>query len=170
MGIETAAIIALSIAAASTAYSIEQSNKAAKAQKNVQETQAAQQKAVDLANRRQQLREERVRRAQIEQASAAMGATGSSGESGAISSLGAQVGANISNINMGANAASGITEQLGRVSTAQRNMQIAQGVSSLAGTVFQGTGGFGTIFGSNTPKINPPPTTNSTPIGGIKTS
>ena len=100
MGNEVA-IASLIVSMASTAYSISENRQAGKKQQEAQDISTAQQKSVDLANRRQQIREERIRRAQIEQAAANQGAGGSSGEAGAISALGSQMGANIASINHG---------------------------------------------------------------------
>jgi hypothetical protein len=174
MGIETAAlasyaaVASAAVGAASTAYSIHQQGKASDAQEEAQDISSAQQKSVDLANKRQQMREERIKRAQIEQAASNQGVGGSSGEAGAVSALGTQVGTNIATINQGAKAAQGIGNAMSTAAGYSHNAQIAQGVSSLAGTVFSGAGGFSTIFGTGT-GINPPPTETTTqqisPIG-----
>ena len=118
MGVETVALAALAVSSASTVYSIAEQRKAGKAQQEGQDIATAQQKSIDLANRRQQLREERIRRAQIEQAAANQGAGGSSGEAGAISALGSQVGSNIASISQGQLAASGISNAMSRAAGA----------------------------------------------------
>ena len=156
MGVETIAIAALAVSSASTVYSIAEQRKAGKAQQEGQDIATAQQKSVDLANKRQQLREERIRRAQIEQASANQGAGGSSGEAGAVSALGAQVGANVASINQGQMAAEGISGAMSKAAGATQRAQVAQGVASLSGTVFSGAGGFNSIFSSGS-GVNPPP-------------
>ena len=168
MGIETVAIAALAVTTASTAYSIAEQRKAGKAQQEGQDIATAQQKSVDLANKRQQLREERIRRAQIEQASANQGVGGSSGEAGAISALGAQVGANIASINQGQVAAEGISGAMSKAAGAGQRAQVAQGVASLSGTIFQASGGFGSIFGGGS-GINPPPATEQKQVSPIGT-
>ena len=168
MGIETVAIAALAVTTASTAYSIAEQRKAGKAQQEGQDIATAQQKSVDLANRRQQLREERIRRAQIEQAAANQGAGGSSGEAGAISALGSQVGANIASINQGQMAAAGISNAMSASAGHGQKAQVAQGVASLSGTIFQASGGFGSIFGGES-GINPPPATEQKQISPIGT-
>lgn len=162
------AVAALAITAASTAYSVDQQKKAGKAQQEGQDIASAQQKSVDLANRRQQIREERIRRAQIEQAAANQGAGGSSGEAGAISALGSQVGANIASINQGQLAASGISNAMSRAAGATQRAQVAQGVANLSGTIFQGAGGFGSVFGGES-GINPPPATGQKQVSPIGT-
>ena len=156
MGVETIAIAALAVSSASTVYSIAEQRKAGKAQQEGQDIATAQQKSVDLANRRQQLREERIRRAQIEQAAANQGAGGSSGEAGAISALGSQMGANIASINQGQMAAEGIGNAMSAAAGHGQKAQVAQGVASLSGTIFQGAGGFDSIFSSGS-GVNPPP-------------
>lgn len=167
MGTEVA-IAALVVSAASTAYSISESRQAGKKQQEAQDISTAQQKSVDLANRRQQIREERIRRAQIEQAAANQGAGGSSGEAGAISALGSQVGSNVASINQGQVAAAGISNAMSRAAGATQRAQVAQGVANLSGTIFQASGGFGSIFGGES-GINPPPATEQKQISPIGT-
>ncbi len=168
MGVETIAIAALAVSSASTVYSIAEQRKAGKAQQEGQDIATAQQKSVDLANRRQQLREERIRRAQIEQAAANQGAGGSSGEAGAISALGSQVGSNIASISQGQDAAGGISAAMSKATGATQRSQVAQGVASLSGTIFQASGGFGSIFGGES-GINPPPATEQKQVSPIGT-
>ena len=162
MGIEVAtaamyaAYASAAIGAASTVYNIQQQKKAGAAQEEAQDISTAQQKSVDFANRRQQLRAERIRRAQIEQASSNQGVGGSSGEAGAVSALGAQVGANVASINQGQMAAEGISGAMSKAAGATQRAQVAQGVASLSGTVFSGAGGFNSIFSSGS-GVNPPP-------------
>lgn len=162
------AVASLLITAASTAYSIEEQRKAGKAQQEGQDITTAQQKSVDLANRRQQIREERIRRAQIEQAAANQGAGGSSGEAGAISALGSQVGSNIASISQGQKAAEGIGNAMSAAAGSTQRAQVAQGVANLSGTIFQASGGFGSIFGGES-GINPPPATEQKQISPIGT-
>lgn len=168
MGVETIAIAALAVSSASTVYSIAEQRKAGKVQQEGLDIATAQRKSVDLANKRQQLREERIRRAQIEQASANQGVGGSSGEAGAVSALGAQVGANVASINQGQMAAEGISGAMSRAAGAGQRAQIAQGVASLSGTVFSGAGGFNSIFSFDS-GVNPPPSQSQqkqvSPIG-----
>lgn len=162
------AVASLLVTAASTAYSIEEQRKAGKAQQEGQDITTAQQKSVDLANRRQQIREERIRRAQIEQAAANQGAGGSSGEAGAISALGSQVGSNIASISQGQKAAEGIGNAMSAAAGSTQRAQVAQGVANLSGTIFQASGGFGSIFSSDS-GINPPPATEQKQISPIGT-
>lgn len=161
MGVEITAglvtqITSAAIAAGSTAYSIHEGGKAADAQQEAQDIATAQQKSVDLANKRQQLREERIRRAQIEQASVNQGVGGSSGEAGAISALGTQTGTNLGTINQGQMTATAISNSMTSAAQSQQKAQIAGGVANLSNTIFSSTGGFNTIFSSDT-TINPPP-------------
>lgn len=162
------AVASLLVTAASTAYGIEEQRKAGKAQQEGQDIATAQQKSIDLANRRQQIREERIRRAQIEQAAANQGAGGSSGEAGAISALGSQVGSNIASISQGQKAAEGIGNAMSAAAGSTQRAQVAQGVASLSGTIFQASGGFGSIFSSDS-GINPPPATEQKQISPIGT-
>lgn len=151
-----AAAASAAVGAASTAYNIHESGKAADKQQEAQDIATAQQQSVDLANKRQQLREERIRRAQIEQASVNQGVGGSSGEAGAISALGSQVGSNIASISQGQLAATGISNAMSAAASSTQRAQVAQGVASLSGTIFQGAGGFDSIFSSGS-GVNPPP-------------
>ena len=167
MGTEVA-IASLIVSMASTAYSISENRQAAKKQQEAQDISTAQQKSVDLANRRKQIREERIRRAQIEQAASNQGAGGSSGEAGAISALGSQVGSNIASISQGQVAATGISNAMSRAASATQRSQVAQGVASLSGTIFQASGGFGSIFGGES-GVNPPPATEQKQISPIGT-
>lgn len=167
MGTEVA-IGALLVSAASTAYSISENRQAGKEQQEAKDISTAQQKSVDLANRRQQIREERIRRAQIEQAAANQGAGGSSGEAGAISALGSQVGSNIASINQGQKAAEGIGNAMSAAAGSAQRAQVAQGVANLSGTIFQASGGFGSVFGGGS-GINPPPAQETKQISPIGT-
>ena len=167
MGTEVA-IASLIVSMASTAYSISENRQAGKKQQEAQDISTAQQKSVDLANRRQQIREERIRRAQIEQAAANQGAGGSSGEAGAISALGSQMGANIASINQGQVATAGISNAMSAAAGHGQKAQVAQGVASLSGTIFQASGGFGSIFGGES-GVNPPPATEQKQISPIGT-
>lgn len=162
------AVASLLVTAASTAYSIEEQRKAGKAQQEGQDIATAQQKSIDLANRRQQIREERIRRAQIEQAAANQGAGGSSGEAGAISALGSQVGSNVASISQGQKAAEGIGNAMSAAAGSTQRAQVSQGVASLSGTIFQASGGFGSIFSGDS-GINPPPATEQKQISPIGT-
>lgn len=168
MGLVAVVAAALAVTTASTVYSINEQKKAGKAQQEGQDIATAQQKSIDLANRRQQLREERIRRAKIEQAAANQGVGGSSGEAGAISALGSQVGSNIASISQGQVAANGISSAMSRAAGATQRAQVAQGVASLSGTIFQASGGFGSIFSSDS-GINPPPVTEQKQISPIGT-
>ena len=167
MGTELA-VASLIVSMASTAYSISENRQAGKKQQEAQDISTAQQKSVDLANRRQQIREERIRRAQIEQAAANQGAGGSSGEAGAISALGSQMGANIASINQGQKAAEGIGNAMSAAAGHGQKAQVAQGVASLSGTIFQASGGFESIFGGES-GINPPPATQQKQVSPIGT-
>lgn len=155
-GVEIAAAAALAASTAATAYGIVESGKAADDQQEAQDIATAQQKSVDLANKRQQLREERIRRAQIEQASVNQGVGGSSGEAGAISALGTQTGTNLGTINQGEMTATAISNSMTSAAKSKQKAQIAGGVATLSNTIFSSTGGFNTIFSSDT-SINPPP-------------
>lgn len=72
-----------------------QNRKAYKEQVKVQNEQKAQNQAAQLAERRNQIREERVKRARILQGAQNTGTTGSSGEAGAVGSLSSQLSANL---------------------------------------------------------------------------
>jgi len=96
-----AAISTIIAAAALTAtvYSVteqkKQAGKQADAQNKIRNEDIASNKAKQMAERRQQIREERIKRSRVLAASEASGTVGSSGEAGAIGSMNTQLGSNV---------------------------------------------------------------------------
>jgi hypothetical protein len=130
-----------------------ESNKKAQAEGEKMQGEARARNAADAANeRRAQIREERVRRARILQSAENTGVSGSSGEFGAMGSLSTTLSSNI-----GSN--------LGKLNSAQRSSEYAQNAAnfqgdasesmfkaqkmdslfSLSGSIFNASGGFGTL-------------------------
>lgn len=139
MGLE---VIASIVAITATAASIQQQGQAAKAQKKMRNEEKARNTAQQMAERRQQVREERIKRARVMQASENTGTAGSSGEIGAVSSIGSQLGANLgfnqSMIESG-NRISGYAQQ---AANAQTNASVFNSIAGMSGNV-------GSIFGSS---------------------
>lgn len=136
-------------------------DRAAEEQRGIQGEQKAANAEAAAAERRQQVREARIRRAQILQSAENTGTAASSGEVGALSSLSTQL-----NTNLGTNASS--LNRAGRISNmSQRaadagsqanqhmmNAGVYQGLSNLGGSIFQASGGWGTL-GSAMKSSNP---------------
>ena len=151
------AVTALYVAfAASTVYSIDQSekarssrNKAADKQKEAQAEQKASMAQQAAAERRSKIREERVRRARILQAGENTGTAGGSAEFGAMSGLATDLSANLG-FNLGqlqsANNRSNLLQDAADFSTAASNFQVnaqyGQQAQGLVGSIFS-TGAFG---------------------------
>lgn len=102
--------VMLVMSAVATYQQSKQQKAAVEDQKDAQRVAGNQQKAQDMLNKRKMLREERIRRGQILQQAENAGVSGASGETGALSSLQATIGANMSNMTMGAQAADAITK------------------------------------------------------------
>jgi hypothetical protein len=92
----TMAYVAIAVATVSTVYSIDQSQKAAKAQKEASRKQQAMQQLEASKNRQAAVKESRARRAQLQAQASDQGVVGSSGLGGAVSSSVANLGSNIS--------------------------------------------------------------------------
>jgi len=146
MGLE---VIIASAALASTAYSAseqkKESKKAARAQEQIRNEERASNKAKEMAERRQQLREERIKRARVLQASQNSGTAYSSGESGAVSSLNTQLSSNIGfNQSMlrSGERTSIFAQQASDAQSRQQGAaafgQFALNAASLAGSIFSG--------------------------------
>lgn len=125
-----------------TVAGMQQQGQAAKAQKKARNEEKARNTAQQMAERRQQVREERIKRARVMQASENTGTAGSSGELGAVSSIGTQLGANLgfnqSMIESG-NRIGGYAQQ---AANAQSNASVFNSLAGMSGSV-------GSIFGSS---------------------
>ncbi len=134
MGLETGTILAITaaIAAVGTGVSVQQSRKAGEAQEEAQEAQGRIAERETQRARVKSVREARIRRASVLARSGAAGTAGSAGEVGALSSIQAQVGANIGEL--------GAVQGLSRVASGaladaakfQRRAGTAQAVGGLA--------------------------------------
>lgn len=168
-GIETAiAVAALAVAAGGAYMSYESAQQSASAQKNMANQQKAaaekqfneQKKLAELENVRSvraQLRQQRAAQAAIINQGAGAGTIGSSGVAGGVSSVGAQTASNLGFMSDTAGIRSNIgAAQLeygnagyqGAISMADAGVYGAIGgaMQSIGGTVFQGAGGFKTVF------------------------
>jgi hypothetical protein len=142
MGLETATLAAISAGttAVATAYSIDQNQRARSAQKEAQKVQAASNKAAQMEERRQQIREERVRRARILQAGENSGTSLSSGEAGALGGLSTNLSSNMSaNFNK-INSSQQLSGFAQDVADASNNAKTAMFASSLAGAAVDMSG------------------------------
>lgn len=167
MGIEVALF---ALAAAGTAYSIDQQRDAKEAQKNaaieqkkIRNEQRAQNEAQAAQERRKQLREERIRRARIVSSSQAAGTVGSSGEAGALGSLATQLssnlGANLAAINSAADISLFSQNAANFMSVADQansNAQMAGQISSLAFQAAPVLSKAGSLFSTPKPTAKPP--------------
>lgn len=112
MGLETIAIAAAAVGAATTVYSTVESARAAKKQagatKEANDINAANQRNQEADARRQQIRQQRIRQAQIEQGAANQGVVGSSGEIGSLAALSTTTAASLANMSGSQLAAGGI--------------------------------------------------------------
>lgn len=162
------AAVALTVAAAGAYVQYDAAQKQASAQKQMANQQQAaaekqfneQKKLAELENVRSvraQLRAERAAKARIINQGAGAGTIGSSGVAGGVSSVGAQTASNLGFMSDSAGIRSNIgAAQLeygnagyqGAISMANAGAYGAIGgaLSSVGGTVFQGAGGFKTLF------------------------
>jgi len=91
--------IIAAVALTATVYSAQEQKKQAskqnEAQTKIRNEDIASNKAKQMAERRQQIREERIKRARVLATSEASGTVGSSGEAGALGSMNTQLGVNV---------------------------------------------------------------------------
>jgi len=164
MAIATTTIIAgiaaaAAVAGTAVAYQGQQQAQAAadrnkRAQEEAQSEQKAAQAQAAAEDRRRQVREERVRRARIIQSSVNTGTAYSSGEAGALGSLSTGLSTGLGG-NVGGEARAGrIGGFLQDAATAKADIQRGQNqvafgnqIYGIGSTIFQGAGGFSTLFG-----------------------
>lgn len=144
------AVASAIIAAVGAIYSAEQQSKAAEAQAVQIRAENAVSAAKLARERRAALREKRIMQAQIEQASEATGVAGSSGAISAPGILATQFATNLGFQNTLQAARNVRDDALIAQSKAQVKSQLGQSVSSIGFSAFQGAGGFGSIFSSDT--------------------
>lgn len=153
---------------ASTAYGISEQHKQAKAQRKIQEEQTNIQKVADARKRRSAIRESRIKRAAIEQASVYGGTTGSTSEGQALGSITQQLQSNLSFLGQteaSANRISGYSQQ---IADSQTRQMYGQAVGSVTGSIFQGMGGWQSVF-SETPQTSVPTWDMSPPSSSVPT-
>lgn len=143
--VTTLAVASLAVAAAGTAVSIQQGNRAASSARKGRDIQQAQASVNQQNQIRDQVRAQRVKTAQIAQASADTGVTASSGQIGSASVLSSQAGSNVGNIQGAGITTAGLNAASQKVATAQGNQALAGQVAGL------GMAGFN-IF-SSTPQF-----------------
>lgn len=135
MGIETAIIAAVSIAA--TAYSQNKQHQAqkaaAKSQKKAAATQQAQQDNNQQEQTRQQIRDSRIKRAQIEAASTNSGTSDSSGEIGAMNNVSMGLANQMSYTNSNKQATDGINYWNNKAAKQTENANHWGNIGQLAG-------------------------------------
>lgn len=156
---------AMAVMAVATVVSSQQSQQAAKAQKQAtaaqMEAQAAQQRGASVAAQRERIktvREARIARANVLAGGMGMGfGSDTSGIVGATSSIQSQMGSNIGYINQqetfAAQASEANRQAAGFTSQAighQAKAQQWQAIGSLASSAFGAQGGWARVFGGNT--------------------
>jgi hypothetical protein len=148
-------------ALATTVYSVseqsKQAKKSARAQENLQNEERARNTGQQIAERRQQIREERVKRARVMQASQNTGVAGGSGEAGALSSLSTQLGSNVGFNQSMIQSGERMSIFAQQAATAQYKGQQAALLGSFANSAASFSG---SIFGTT------PQPTNTTTLGG----
>ena len=162
------AVAGAAVGAYSSYQSYKEQKKAASAQQQMASAQkesiAAQQRGANVQaarERMQMAREARIRRSQVLATAGltGMGAAGTAGVTGAVSSIGAQLGANIGTANVltgFAEIASQANQQAAdfasKASGHMAKAQQWQTIGSIGSSIFSQAGGYTTIFGGNTSK------------------
>lgn len=119
--------------------------RSANAQKKAGEAAQKQQEIQSSASRRAAIREMQIKRAQTVASAQAAGVVGGSGVSGGLSSLGSQVGANLGY----SSQMSGLSKE---ISMYNMQAQTSGAIAGVAGTVFQGLGGWDALSTMLKPK------------------
>ncbi|MEL7422976.1 MAG: hypothetical protein AAFN81_08305 [Bacteroidota bacterium] len=140
------AIAGAIVAVAGTAYSIDQSNKAAKKQERAQEIQQSQQISEQRTANQRAERERRIRAARLRQSAENTGTSTSSGVFGAIGGAQTDLASGLAFGSQRIATAGNVGEQLASARTNQANASIGQGAASLGMSVFSSQGGFSNIF------------------------
>lgn len=97
----TGAIVSAVAAVGGGVYSAQQQKKASEAQEDAQDLQQKRAEGEAYREKLKAMREARIKRAMVQNVAAQTGTAGSSGEAGSVSSIGSQLGGNISNISSG---------------------------------------------------------------------
>jgi hypothetical protein len=155
-----AALAVGAIAGAITAgVSVKNSIDQRKQAKLAQHEAEAQQRITDMQNQkaaREQLRKERIAKASVINAAANSGTTGSTGELGAIGSLGSESASNIGMLQSSVAAQSSVAGDEAQRLEISKGMAtssmiggVAGAVGGVANGVFEGAGGYESLFASN---------------------
>jgi hypothetical protein len=122
--------------------------KSYQAQKKAGQAVQRQQEVQSSASRRAAIREMQIKRAQTIASAQAAGVVGGSGVAGGLTSLSSQVGSNLGY----SSQMSGLSKEISMFNT---QAQTYGAVSGLAGTVFQGFGGWDALSTMMKPKEKP---------------
>lgn len=144
----------VALTAVGTAASIYQGQRQASSQRRAQRAQDRLMRARQVRENQQAIRARRAAAAQVASRSEAMGVAGSSGEAGAISSIGAQTGANIGFAGMQRGIGSQISSFNQAAATAAGRAQLGQTVAGIGGELM-GPEGLAGVFeqaGSKSPE------------------
>lgn len=142
------AVTAAIVAGVGTAVSIDASRDAAEAQEEAIRASNAAETAKAAREKRQALREKRIKQAQVEQAAVNTGVAGSSGEFGAVGALSTNLATNLGFQGSLQMARDVRDEAMIKQTKAQLQGQLGSSLTNLGFTVFKGSGGFESLFGS----------------------
>ena len=135
----------LIIAGIGTGASVVQGQQASRAQRRSSRAQERLQQARQVRENQQAVRQRRAAAAQVMARSEAMGVAGSSGEAGAISSIGAQTGANIGFAGMQRGIGSQISSFNQAAATAAGRAQLGSTIAGI-GTQMMGPDGMSNVW------------------------
>lgn len=142
------AITGAIVAVAGTAYSITQSNAAAKKQERAQEIQQSQQISEQRTANQRAERERRIRAARLRQSAENTGTSTSSGVFGAIGGAQTDLASGFAFGSQRAATAGSVGNQLAGARSNQVNSQIGQAAANLGTSIFAANGGFSDLFTS----------------------
>jgi len=135
------ALIALGVAAAGTAASIQQTREAGKAAKRQYAAEKQKAEIENVRSVRQQVRQARLAQASMMNAAAIGGTMGSSGMLGGIGSVGSQMAGNVNYMSEIAEQNTAITSSQLAQTRAASNAAIFGSIGQMAGTIFSDMGG-----------------------------
>jgi len=157
------------ISLASTAYSINESEKQKRIQSKARKEQTKIQTLEDARKRRMAVREARIRGAAIEQASVYGGTEGSTSEGQALGSITQQLQSNLSFLGETASSAQRISGYNEQIASSQTRQMYSQGVGQLAGSIFNQIGGWDSVFSEQTTQQPVPTWSMSPPSSSVPT-
>jgi hypothetical protein len=141
MGITAGGWIAIGIATAGTAVSIQQNKQSQKETKKANKAAQRQSQAEAARSRKQQIRQARIKRGQLESVGALTGTQGSSSQVGAAGSIQTQLGSNLSFLNTSVANQNSMFKHNQKAADFSGNANAAQGVASLASSFSGSFGG-----------------------------